>query len=193
MYIPKQSWWFKLKPCDHLRPGPYAKDQSHEHSSRNEAGAAGGAVTLVIVWFSWCGSMTGGKAEATESMQADAAAVEALTQVCVAKFRRDAAFETNVAALKKVDSWSQGDFIEKVGWTTVAESKVPPHLSSVAKACGEILTVGLTSRSANQQQVFAAHLMCMRCVPSRLGIERELSNPRMRTGAEGSKHVNQGY
>jgi hypothetical protein len=146
------------------------KDQSHEHSYRNEVGAAGGAVTLVIVWFSWCGSMTGGKAEATESMRADA----------------------SVAELKKVDSWPQGDFIEKGGWTTVAESEAPAQRSSVVNACGEIFTVGLTSRSANQRPVSTAHLMGMRCAPNRLGIERELSNPRMCTGAEGSKHANQG-
>jgi hypothetical protein len=66
--------------------------------------------------------------------------VPEMTPVCVAKFRRDAAADANLAALKKVDSWSQGEFIEKGGWATVADSKATAQMSSVAKACGEVLT-----------------------------------------------------
>jgi hypothetical protein len=86
--------------------------------------------------------MTGGKAEAAAPMRADAAVVETLTAVCVAKFGRDAALDANAAALKKADPWSQGDSIEKRGRAAVAESKALAHLSSVVRACGEILTAG---------------------------------------------------
>jgi len=103
-------------------------------------GAVGGAVVLAIVGFSWGGWMTGGKAEAAASMRVDTAVVDALAPVCVAKFRRDAAADANLAALNKVDSWSRGDFIEKGGWATVADSKATAQLSTVARVCGEILT-----------------------------------------------------
>ena len=103
-------------------------------------GAVGGAVALAIVGFSWGGWMTGGKADAAASMRADSAVVDALVPVCVAKFRRDAAVDANLVALKKVDSWSQGDFIEKGGWATVVDSKATARMSLVAKACGEFLT-----------------------------------------------------
>jgi hypothetical protein len=103
-------------------------------------GAVGGAVALAIVGFSWGGWVTGGKADAAASMRVDSAVVDALVPVCVAKFRRDAAVDANLAALKKVDAWSQGDFIEKGGWATVADSKATPQMSSVARACGEFLT-----------------------------------------------------
>jgi len=43
-------------------------------------------------------------------------------------------------SLKKVDAWSQGDFIEKGGWANVAGTKANEHLSSVAKACAALLT-----------------------------------------------------
>lgn len=102
-------------------------------------GAVAGAVVLAIAGFSWGGWLTAGKAEAAASMRADAAVVDALAPVCVAKFRRDAAVATNLEALKKVDSWSQGEFIEKGGWATVAESKATTPTSSVAKACAELL------------------------------------------------------
>lgn len=103
-------------------------------------GAAGGAVVLAIVGFSWGGWVTGGKAEAVASARVESALVDALAPVCVAKFRRDAGVETNLVALGKIDSWSQGDFIEKGGWATVANSTATAPVSSVAKACGEILT-----------------------------------------------------
>ncbi len=103
-------------------------------------GAVGGAVVLAIVGFSWGGWMTGGKADAAASMRVDSAVVDALAPVCVAKFRRDAAADANLVALNKVDSWSRGDFIEKGGWATVADSKATAQLSSVARVCGEILT-----------------------------------------------------
>ncbi len=103
-------------------------------------GAVGGALAVAIIGFSWGGWMTSGKADAAASMRADAAVVEALTPVCVAKFRRDAAVDANLVALRKVESWSRGDFIEKGGWATVVDSKSTAQISAVAKACGEILT-----------------------------------------------------
>lgn len=103
-------------------------------------GAVGGAVALAVVGFSWGGWVTGSKAEEAASTRADAAVVEALAPVCVAKFRRDAAVDANLAALKKADSWAQGDFIEKGGWATVVDSKATSQTSSVARACGEMLT-----------------------------------------------------
>lgn len=84
--------------------------------------------------------MTGGKADATASMRVDSAVVNALAPVCVAKFRRDAAADANLVALNKIDSWSRGEFIEKGGWATVADAKATTQQSSVARACGEILT-----------------------------------------------------
>lgn len=83
--------------------------------------------------------MTRGTAETTASTQVDAAVIEALTPVCVAKFRRDAGVDANLVALKKVESWSQGSFIEKGGWATVVDAKAPTQLSSVAKACSDEL------------------------------------------------------
>lgn len=102
-------------------------------------GAAGGAVVLAIVGFSFGGWVTSGKAEAATATRVDAAVVDALVPVCVAKFRRDAAVDANLVALKKIDSWSQGDFIAKGGWATVTGSPVTSHLSTVARACGEAL------------------------------------------------------
>jgi hypothetical protein len=48
----------------------------------------------------------------------------------------------NLAAPKKVDSWSQPDFIEKGGWATTASVKGDEHASAVAKACASLLAPG---------------------------------------------------
>jgi alpha/beta superfamily hydrolase len=102
-------------------------------------GIAGGAIAAAIVGFSWGGWVTGGKAEAEATQRANAAVVVALAPVCVERFQRATDVSANLAALKKVDSWSQGDFVEKGGWATAPGSKPPEQLSAVAKACASLL------------------------------------------------------
>jgi alpha/beta superfamily hydrolase len=102
-------------------------------------GVAGGAVALAIVGFTWGGWVTGGTAEAAATQRANAAVVVALAPVCVEKFQRTADVSANLAALKKVDSWSQGAFVEKGGWATVPGSNSPAQVSAVANACASLL------------------------------------------------------
>jgi len=103
-------------------------------------GIAGGAVALAIVGFSWGGWVTGGKAEAAALTRANDAVVMALAPVCVDKFQRAGDSAANLAALRKVDAWSQGDFVEKSGWATVPGSNSSERVSAVAKACAVLLT-----------------------------------------------------
>ena len=103
-------------------------------------GVAGGAITLAIAGFSWGGWVTGGKADTDATQRANNAVVVALAPVCVAKFQSAPEVSANLAALKKVDSWSQGDFVEKGGWATVPGKNSPEQVSAVAKACASLLT-----------------------------------------------------
>jgi hypothetical protein len=102
-------------------------------------GMAGGAVALAIVGFSWGGWTTGGKAESTATMRANDAVVAALAPVCVDKFQRATDASANLVALKKYDTWSQGDFVEKGGWATVPGMNSSERVSAVAKACAVLL------------------------------------------------------
>ena len=104
-------------------------------------GFACGAVAVAIVGFSWGGWVTGGKAESSASTRADAAVVAALAPVCVANFQRAADVGVKLAELKKADSWSRGEFIEKGGWARFSDSKSPERVTSVARACAELLSV----------------------------------------------------
>lgn len=102
-------------------------------------GMAGGAIAAMIVGFSWGGWVTGGSAEAAAAQRANAAVVVALAPVCVERFQRASDVPANLDALKKVDTWSQGDFIEKGGWATAPGSKPSDQVSAVAKACALLL------------------------------------------------------
>jgi hypothetical protein len=103
-------------------------------------GVAGGAIALAIVGFSWGGWVTGGKAEATAVQRVNDAVVLVLAPVCVEQFRHASDVSANLAALKKIDSWSQGEFVEKGGWASVPGSNTPAQVSAVAKACASLLT-----------------------------------------------------
>ena len=102
-------------------------------------GMVSGAVLATIVGFTWGGWVTGGKAEAEATQRSNAAVVVALAPVCVERFRRAPDVAGNLAELKKVESWSQGDFVEKGGWATAPGAKASDQVSAVAKACATLL------------------------------------------------------
>jgi hypothetical protein len=101
-------------------------------------GAAGGAIALAIVGFTWGGWVTGGNAQQLAKSQAETAVVAALLPVCVEKFRQEAGAPANLAEMKKINyAWEQGRFIEKGGWATAPGSTEPN--AAVARACAETL------------------------------------------------------
>jgi hypothetical protein len=102
-------------------------------------GMAGGALALAIVGFSWGGWTTGGKAESAAATRADDAVVAALAPVCVDKFQRATDASANLVALRKSDTWSRGDFVEKGGWATVPGTHSTGRVSAVAQACAVLL------------------------------------------------------
>lgn len=104
-------------------------------------GAVGGAVAAAIIGFSWGGWTTGGKAEAAASMRANDAVVGALAPVCVERFQRAGDAAANLVALKKADSWAQGEFVEKGGWAAIPGTSAPDRVTAVARACAALLVV----------------------------------------------------
>lgn len=102
-------------------------------------GAAGGAVALAIVGFSWGGWITGAKAETMATTRVNDAVVAALAPVCVDKFDRASDATANRAALVKLDSWTQGEYVEKGGWAASATDTPADRVAAVAKACAELL------------------------------------------------------
>jgi len=105
-------------------------------------GMAGGAIALAIVGFTWGGWVTGRTADSTARVRVNDAVVVALAPVCVDKFQHASDAPANLVALKKVEAWSQGDFVVKGGWATVPGSDSSERVSDVAKACAALLTAG---------------------------------------------------
>ena len=103
-------------------------------------GIAGGAIALAIIGLTWGGWVTGARATADATQRANTAVVVALAPVCVERFKGTAEVSANLAALKLVDSWSQGAYVEKGGWAALPGSNSPEQLSAVARACAALLT-----------------------------------------------------
>jgi hypothetical protein len=100
-------------------------------------GAAGGAIALAILGFTWGGWMTASTAAAQANKQASNAVVTALAPICVDNFRRDQNSVERLAELKKVSAWDQGNFIEKGGWAKMPGTPVADSVMS--RACATLI------------------------------------------------------
>lgn len=100
-------------------------------------GAAGGAIALAVIGFTWGGWMTGGTAERTAEQRASSAVVAALAPICVVQFQLASDAPMKLEELKKVSAWDQKAFVEKAGWATMPGSKTSDP--EVARACAGLL------------------------------------------------------
>jgi hypothetical protein len=93
---------------------------------------------MAIVGFWVLGWTLGSSAERMARDRSEAAVVDALTPVCVARFDEQADAAAKLTELNKIStSWDRRSFIEKGGWATSPGSSAPN--SSVATACAEKL------------------------------------------------------
>ena len=100
-------------------------------------GAFVGAFALAVIGFKFGGWLTTGQAEILGTQQARTAVATALAPICADKFKRDAKYVSNLAELKKADTWSRGAYIEKGGWATMQGAKAPE--SQVDTACAALI------------------------------------------------------
>ena len=100
-------------------------------------GAAGGAVALAIVGFTWGGWVTQSTAQMNSKSMAASAVVTALAPICVSQFQLAADASAKQAELQKIDAWKQGSYVEQAGWATMPGSNAPD--AAVAKACAGLI------------------------------------------------------
>src|SRR6185437_5090195 len=101
-------------------------------------GVVTGAVAMTIIGFWALGWTLGSSAERMARDRADAAVVDALTPVCVARFEAQADAAATLTEFKKIStSWDRQSFIEKGGWATTPGSAAPN--ADVATECAEKL------------------------------------------------------
>jgi hypothetical protein len=101
-------------------------------------GAAGGAVVLAIIGFTWGGWVTGPSAEQLAKKNADSAVVAVLGPICVKQFNAQPGVAAKLEELKTVPTYEQAAFIEKGGWATMPGGDTP--VIGVANSCAQILT-----------------------------------------------------
>ncbi len=94
------------------------------------------AVTMAI-GFGAAGWVTGGTADKMAQTAAEEAQARLVADACVAKYAAHDGFATDLAALKKVSSWKQGDIVAEGGWATLAGMKEP--LDDAARLCANKL------------------------------------------------------
>lgn len=100
-------------------------------------GAAGGAVALAILGFTWGGWMTASSATSLANQRASEAVVTALAPICADNFRRDEDTAARLVELKKVSTWDQARFIEKGGWAKMPG--IESADSTMARACATLI------------------------------------------------------
>ena len=102
-------------------------------------GAAGGAVALAILGFTWGGWVTGSSATALADKQATLEVAKVLAPICFSQFNQQPDAAAKLAELKGIKSlYEQASFIEKNGAATMPGSE--KMAKGVSQACAELLT-----------------------------------------------------
>ncbi|MGB6105143.1 MAG: hypothetical protein WBF88_14980 [Pusillimonas sp.] len=97
----------------------------------------GAAALTMIVGFTGAGWVTGGTAAQQTQASTEQAVATLAAGICANRFLAAEDAGVKLAALKDMDSWKRGTFIEEGGWVTFASMKEP--VSGAAKLCASQL------------------------------------------------------
>ena len=96
-----------------------------------------GAIGVIVVGFTWGGWVTGGTARSMAQNAAVSAHDELVAVICVERFQSGRDAHGQLAALKELQSWNRGSFIEKGGWATMPDKAT--QTSTAARLCADQL------------------------------------------------------
>lgn len=102
-------------------------------------GVIGGGIAAMVIGFGWGGWVTGGTAGRMEAASAEAAVVQALTPLCVAKGEQE---PDQLVALEDESSWKRDGFVIEAGWVDNVKEK---FRQAVAQQCASVLVAGMTT------------------------------------------------
>jgi hypothetical protein len=98
---------------------------------------AAGAVGATLVGFVWGGWVTGGTAEAMVKTASVSARSELVAAICVDRFKSLADAPAQLVALKEMQAWDRGKFVEQGGWALMPDKSEPNKVE--AKLCADQL------------------------------------------------------
>jgi hypothetical protein len=90
-------------------------------------------VVTIVVGFAWGGWVTGGTAATIAADAAYMARAQLAAADCVVRFDQGPDAASQLAALKKTDSYERSDLLKKDGWATMPGSKEP--VNGAASIC----------------------------------------------------------
>ena len=94
-------------------------------------------VATVVVGFTWGGWVTGGTARSMAAAAATSGRDGLVAAICVDRFQAGRDAHGQLAALKELQGWNRGAFIEKGGWATMPDNAKPT--STAARLCADQL------------------------------------------------------
>lgn len=100
-------------------------------------GAAGGAVLLAIIGFTWGGWSTSASAANLSKKNADSAVMAVLAPICVQQFNTGIDAAARLAEITALPNHQRATFVEKGGWATMPGSEAP--VTGVARSCATLL------------------------------------------------------
>jgi hypothetical protein len=106
-------------------------------------GAAGGAVALAIVGFTWGGWVTSSTATTMADKHASIEMAKVLAPICFLQFNQQPGADAKLVELRGIkSSYEQASFIEKSGAATMPGSD--KMIKGVSQACAELLAKAAT-------------------------------------------------
>jgi hypothetical protein len=94
-------------------------------------------VATIVVGFTWGGWVTGGTARSMAAAAATSGRDEIVAATCVDRFQTGRDAHGQLAALKELQSWGRGPFIEKGGWATMPDKAKPT--ATAGRPCADQL------------------------------------------------------
>ena len=94
---------------------------------------AGCIAATLVVGFTWGGWMTGGGARKMAEEAAASARYDLAAAICVERFKAGGDMAAQLTALKDLQGWNRGSFIEKGGWAKMPDRAEPT--GPAAKQC----------------------------------------------------------
>jgi hypothetical protein len=88
---------------------------------------AGCIAATLVVGFTWGGWMTAGGAHKMAEEAAASARYDLAAAICVERFKAGGDMVAQLTALKDLQAWNRGSFIEKGGWATMPDRAEPSN------------------------------------------------------------------
>jgi hypothetical protein len=100
-------------------------------------GLVAGGIGLSILLFSTGWAVRAETADRDAQVQSQAAVAERLAEICVAQFQVAPDKTEKLVALKGIDTWRRGNYVNEQGWATMPGSDA--GTSQVASECATML------------------------------------------------------